>query len=660
MCSNRGFLRPNYKNSSPSYKQYYILDERAKARISDPPKESNIFRSHLNGTSNLYSSSPPNRYQKIYRNPYPKEFYENNSPLQTNRPIYFSGMASPVRYNETTKSATKLPEIKTVTKESYYLHNVKSLENLSPRKPGYAIDSVFEIYPVGNSYKMAYGNPIGMGFLITKHLIMTSNLVFPDDEVASRCFARFTDNLFETHHFDPKAYFYTNRESNFTICGFMLNPESLKQRLPIDIVQPFILSEGDGIAYLNSGSDIRTVIGVDSNNFTYSAGINILPGMPIFTIDWKLQGIHHTQTHFYRFCQASRIDSTLKTLSSIKYATSHPELMTVMSEYSEKIAGLHKNTYGSYEIGKCLYWIDWYKTNIYRYDIALNKWSYIKIHNLNDFFTVETPSWTFNWGSRIAYTPDGCFYIIGGVGKELSDTKADLYHFNTDTREITRKSSMLEKREGPAAVYRQEFIYVMGGKFSYNTCEKYSISENRWYHFAPMIHGRFEPVAALMHCEEYLYVIGGYPQDMVGTTLERFCFEKDNWEAIEILFPLPMINPAIFPVSVNKLALFGGRFSQSIYIFELCENEMDNHTTHVKDEVYKIYTIESFPEGFESVYPVFLYKEENEVFMIKSRHGEQPQIMYYSYLNLSKPPIGRILEHRRIVKLPQVKIQQIL
>jgi len=43
-----------------------------------------------------------------------------------------------------------------------------------------------------------------------------------------------------------------------------------------------------------------------------------------------------------------------------------------------------------------------------------------------------------------------------------------------------------------------------------------------------MIHGRFEPVASLLQGEEYMYVIGGYPQELVGRSIERYIFREDR------------------------------------------------------------------------------------------------------------------------------------
>lgn len=95
-------------------------------------------------------------------------------------------------------------------------------------------------------------------------------------------------------------------------------------------------------------------------------------------------------------------------------------------------------------------------------------------------------------------------------------------------------------------------------------------------------------------------------------------------------------------------------------MFELCESKSENHATHLKDEVFKIYEIDKFPDDIESVYPVLYYKDHQKIYIIRSRHGEPPQILFYAYQNLQNQPIGRVIEHRRVLKLPLVKVEQVL
>ena len=121
---------------------------------------------------------------------------------------------------------------------------------------------------------------------------------------------------------------------NFTVIGFAVNPDSQKPRIPLEFREEFVLKDGDTIAYLNSGSNGRNVTGVDEELFTYTAGTYIIPGMPIFTYDWHLQGLHHTCTASYRFNQATRIDAVIKSILKVRSIATHPELDLLLTDYT--------------------------------------------------------------------------------------------------------------------------------------------------------------------------------------------------------------------------------------------------------------------------------------------------------------------------------------
>ena len=82
--------------------------------------------------------------------------------------------------------------------------------------------------------------------------------------------------------------------------------------------------------------------------------------------------------------------------------------------------------------------------------------------------------------------------ILGGVTYDLGDIKTDVYHYNPSTHSLVKKTPMLEPRERPAVVYRDGFVYVLGGKYSYNTCERYSIGNDSWTIFPPLKYGRYD------------------------------------------------------------------------------------------------------------------------------------------------------------------------
>lgn len=67
---------------------------------------------------------------------------------------------------------------------------------------------------------------LGVGFLISKNLAMTTHSVVPDEDIAFRCFVKFLDNRIINHHLDPNKFFFTNRALNFTVVGFKYDEES--------------------------------------------------------------------------------------------------------------------------------------------------------------------------------------------------------------------------------------------------------------------------------------------------------------------------------------------------------------------------------------------------------------------------------------------------
>ena len=249
---------------------------------------------------------------------------------------------------------------------------------------------------------------------------------------------------------------------------------------------------------------------------------------------------------------------------------------------------------------------------------------------------------------RVINDESGFFIVVGGLGYHLGGTRADVYQFFPDTQEIYRKKSMIERRDGPAVIYRQGCIYVVGGRYTYTTCEKYSINADMWSSFSSMIHGRYEPVACLLQGDNFMYVAGGYPEESVGKTIERYSFTQDRWEGLNVVFPLPLLRCGIFPVTQTKFALLGGTQMKAVVIFEVNEEVIDGRT----EEIFRVYEIEQLPENIETVYPVVYYTNENKVYLTKTIDRQAPVVLYYAYRSFLKPPGETIFEFKKNLKLP--------
>lgn len=592
MYTNLGFFRKNY-NKSQSPKSTFDL------RL---PKITPSYSS--SPSSNLFS--PPSKSYNFSSSP--KLNYNSSNQFSSSPTLSKSTRFDPYAYN----SPRIAPKI------------------FSP-KINFMSYSIFEIHRSGyTNNSSTYSSATGVGFLITKSLALTANSVIPDESVASRCFAKFVDNLNENHNFDCQTYFYSNKELNITVLGFKLNPESKKPRPPIEFRDDFRLEVGDGISYLNCASVGKNVTTVDEEMMVYTAGSYILPGMPLFSVEGKLQGFHHTCTSSYKFNQGTRIDVVLKSLVNIRHVMTHPELETLFG-YSPAVHPQALSTNLRPELiiseeGRFIYWVEWFNKNIYRYDITIERWGRIKISNLEEFLNKQPPGWSFAWGSRLVYI-NSSLYIIGGVGHEASATRGEVLQFDCESEELIRKKDMIERREGPGVVARTGFIYVLGGKYSFNSCERFSVADNKWEIISPMNYGRYQPVAVLMNDEKFIYVIGGLPEGTVGKSIEKFCVSENYWDMINVVLEFPVVNPGIVQVSYSKFAVLGGRYCKSVLLFDVGDGNSN-------DVVWM--EIEKFPDFVETVYPLVLYKQEYKVYMIKSQEGAAPKVMFYNFMNLMR------------------------
>lgn len=611
MYTNLGFFRRDY-NKSHSPKSTYELRLPRIQHLSSPSARSGIspgsfsYKNLASATRNNYSNNIFNQYSVKA---------ESNS----------ARLAGSYNFN----SGNRIGDKQFLPKTNYI---------------GY---SIFEIHQIGySSQHPGYGGAAGIGFLITKSLALTANTVIPDENVASRCLAHFVDNLSEAHSFDPELFFYSNKDLNVTILGFVANPESKKPRLPIEIREEFTLQPGDLISYLNSGNNYKNVSLVEEEMFIYTAGNTILPGMPLFTLNGKLQGFHHTCTSSYKFNQGTRIDVIYKSLQNIRSVVTHPELGSIMttksSLNSSQSAYITPNAYYDEPLsneGRYIYWVEWYNSNLYRYDIPQEKWNKVIINNFNYFLSQETDEWSFNWGSRVLYTEKSVF-ILGGIGKNPQTPRSDVFEFSTETNEIVRKKNMIEKREGMGVVSSSNYIYALGGKYSYNACERFSIKDNRWDVIAPMNFGRYEPVAVVLNDEKNIFVIGGFPQDTVGKSIEKFDVESNHWGVVSIILPQAVIHPGIIPVTQKKFALLGGRYSKKVTVFEFVEN-------FGSELIFS--DVENFPDIVETVYPLVHFKAGSKVFILKIVDGSAPKVLFYNFANLCKEDFEL---SRKGIKLP--------
>ena len=195
--------------------------------------------------------------------------------------------------------------------------------------------SIFELYGIGLNYSLntGYGLPYGVGIMLTESLILTTNRNLPTAEHALISIIKFISCPEITFRLNPNVFFYTNYSKNLTIAAITIHT----QRSSIKILETrhkFKLFKGETIKILNTTFPC-IINNISSNNFIFQCPENLLPGTPIFSNTYKLQGIYTLTTTSLSIKEASRVDKLLDSLLHIKNILLHPELELFLTEYTK-------------------------------------------------------------------------------------------------------------------------------------------------------------------------------------------------------------------------------------------------------------------------------------------------------------------------------------
>ena len=118
---------------------------------------------------------------------------------------------------------------------------------------------------------------------------------------------------------------------------------------------------------------------------------------------------------------------------------------------------------------------------------------------------------------------------------------------------------MLFSREAPAAAYGDQKVYVVGGRPNNDTAEVFDLSDESWKLLPSPLYQRWNSSAIVL--KEALYVVGGFPVEFVGRSIERYVFWRDAWEGVESTCPLPLANAGLIKSGDSTFLILGGRFS---------------------------------------------------------------------------------------------------
>ncbi|CAG9325874.1 unnamed protein product [Blepharisma stoltei] len=534
------------------------------------------------------------------------------------------------RYTMSKASPSKAARSENIDEEEEFLDNYYKQIAPKPKQPEWPkewmIRSIFAIYFKSEGYsseKRYYGMPNGIGILLNENLCLTAHSVIPEEEIAINCYAQFRGG--EIFKFDPYRCFVTSIEDGFTIIAFKAHTATaLRYFRPIRIKEEFELKMDDLVFYFPFDEyTVKKVLLLDENKFTFTSGKKeyILPGNPIFTQQWKLQGM-------YVKCEG-QINIAMKINPMLEYMENALTLLNLplLEQY------LHQDHLGYMEKfhDRYLYYFEWHGKNIWRYDIDREFWEQAKMRNKLALKRDRGGDWSFNWNSRLVYLSKGSIMIIGGRSRETGNEMRDVWTFSPQKYHTLKSyKSMIYPRECPTCLLVNDYVYVLGGK-GMKECERTNINtKSSWQPIASMYYIRHEAAACTALDSTYIYVFGGEPITPTGNTIERYNILFNHWELLTTTIPRPLARLSVFPITNRRIAIMGGTGSHWVFVMYI-ENSLDmqgiGYNPQGGAEIYRIEDcLRPLDEPTETAWPITFCRSNNTLYLMNlNRKGEGDQ-----------------------------------
>lgn len=507
------------------------------------------------------------------------------------------------------------------------------------------VGGIFEIFPIGVNYiaQTAFGMPFAVGFMITEHLMITTHKNIPTSEHALVSLIKFIDRPMPTFRLDPSIFFYTDYSKNFSISAFSFEfPITLHKS--IRSKSKFKLFRGEYIKLLIPDLVRCRVLNIKNDSFTFHYIGRLLPGTPVFSDNLKLQGIYTSCSNTDHTHIATRIDIILSSLILTKNLTFHPELQELLSNYC-KLYNIPTLQTGRLGDSKDLFYIHKRTCHIFQYSQSSRAWDNFQIVNISQF--KQDPTWNFKDHCRLVYANDGSFIITGGNDHRGKPSKETLQVYPS-SGVMQKKNSMQEERSAHCSIYRLGYVYVMGGMPTGTSCERLNMHDNKWEPIASLNKQRVHASAVIWMHDNFIMIVGGDGES--GNSVERYSFQFDRWDSLDITLPFQFIDCGIYLPEPNKVAIFGGRVCEKVVVIEE-DNMVQESSGREIEELFRVYIVDVLPHKLICVYPSMLVWGKNVVYFINERFEDQPEVFEYSAKRLNTQGAKVFQEIKSVRKL---------
>ena len=184
---------------------------------------------------------------------------------------------------------------------------------------------------------------------------------------------------------------------------------------------------------------------------------------------------------------------------------------------------------------------------------------------------------------RSVVAPDGNLYLIGGYMPLIKSFLKNTFTLDEHRSQLVALQTMDEARADHALMIEGDKIYAFGGMSSVgpgsdavkslNTCEVYSISEDKWEKLPAFVHAR-QQFSVCQFNDKFIFLFGGKklrPSARVGKgdtepfdivkEVEIFEIEKQTWKTINYITEpqrLAILSPGTTQIAGSQILIFGG------------------------------------------------------------------------------------------------------
>jgi hypothetical protein len=192
----------------------------------------------------------------------------------------------------------------------------------------------------------------------------------------------------------------------------------------------------------------------------------------------------------------------------------------------------------------------------------------------------------------------------------------------------------------------------MGGMPTGTSCERLNMHDNKWEPLASLNKQRVHSSAVIWMHDSFIMIVGGDGES--GNSVERYSFQFDRWDSLDIVLPFQFIDCGIYLPEPNKVAIFGGRVCEKVVVIEE-DNMVQESSGREIEELFRVYIVDVLPHKLICVYPSMLVWGKNVVYFINERLEDQPEIFEYSAKRLNTQG-AKVFQEVKSVRKLQPKI----